>query len=613
MRRWIVSLVALIAAIGAAAAQSTINPFLPQNGLPYSASIIRGQFDSALSDINALYAVTAGTAVFVKTNTALALYPAALGLAAVRLGVTAEGDAPPQIFLAQAGNCVTNSLVNDIGSCVNGVSGFSWRAVVPSSGLDGRQFGADAAGILDSTGPLQAWGTWALAAQGRTGWLAAGVYKTTSALAWANGNHSSLLGPGGCTARILYSGASTTIDIVSVTHGVEITLDGWCVDSATTMTGGQALHLTDVNYSTIAVDTGQGGKLNNGDPHPTPTLWNGPYFDNTAWNTYRGQSYVRHDALLVAQGVELNVERFINVNKGRAGIHLAGGFGGLYLGYVSVECINVGEYGLLVDNELVATTNLQIFASNRSVFDTCLLHNIKIDNTAADTTLGVRSFSWEGWAGGAGPTAGAAGIYVKNWHNGTVHIGGGATLLSNQGSGVLIDDTISIISIDPAAVINGNAGYGVECSVAMTNIISDAQNQQGTWDNTLGPYAANCGGQLTRATFPSFTPMVSCTGGGGAPTVTAAGTKYRYGHKVYLFYDVTLTSGGTCVTSLNFSVPPEHLLITGCPFHGIENGTKFAMAGYAGTASLVSVFKYDGTIRQTNGDRFFVSGECQAQ
>jgi len=360
-----------------------------------------------------------------------------------------------------------------------------------------QQFGAVGDGVADDTGPLQAWGTWVAAAEGRSGYLPPGSYKITAPLIWSGGKNWSLLGAGMNASRIVYSGASTTVDIVKLSSATEVLWQGWGIYSTTVMTGGAAAHFYDVDYSRfVQFTTGQGGKLNDGGPpHPTPTLYDGIRFENTAWDILdHSMPYVTHDAVLINQGVELRINNFINVNQGNAGIHLAGGFGGLYLGYSSVECINVGKYGLLVDNSLTATTNLQIFVSDQAVFDTCLTHNAYINDTVSSGN-GIKDLVWAGWAGGAGPTVGAAGLYVKAWSNGTVKVAGSSNLISNQGSGLKIGDATALVSLDTAATLAGNAAWGIECEVATTNIFS-AAHLWPSWANVLGKYSPLCGGTL---------------------------------------------------------------------------------------------------------------------
>lgn len=618
--RWLLLVACLL--WGAGASAQTPNTLAATiNNAPAVAQPLAGSENFAITQSGVTKRITAanliaaaqGSANSVATNAALAAtlqisYPGGVW----RLTYGNGNKAPPLWYQPQTGSCATNSQVGDNGSCVDvAADGNSWLAAVPDGGLDARQFGADPFGVVESSSALQKWGNWVMAATGRTGWLDAGTYSITTALSWTGGSSCAMNGAGITASKIIYSGASTTNSIVSITNTLQCTFNGWGVNSTTVMTAGAAIYFNNTDYSKMNLSAGLGGRLNAG-VAPTAKLWHGIWFELSSWNSLSGTAYVTKDAVLANNLVELNIDSWINVNKGRAGVHAAGAVGGLYLGYVSVECINTGLYGLLIDNELTAGTNLQFFVSNRAVFDTCLTHNVKIDNTAADTTQGVRAISWEGWASGAGPTVGAAGIYVKNWHNGTIHLSGSATLISNQGSGMLIDDTTSIPSIDPAAVINGNAAYGVQCSVPMTNIIADVQNQQGTWNNILGPFSfPNCGGQLSRATWPNFTPVLTCVGGGAPPTATALGTSYRYGRKEHIHYDVTLTGGGTCVTSLNFSTPADVSDITGCAFHGMENTGKFGIIGISGTATQVSVFKYDGTLIQTNGLRFFFDGECQ--
>jgi hypothetical protein len=71
-RAWLSLLAAFIALVLAvpAFATSSINPALPANGQPYNSSVVRGQFDSAASDINGLQSLNIGASAPVTCNLA---------------------------------------------------------------------------------------------------------------------------------------------------------------------------------------------------------------------------------------------------------------------------------------------------------------------------------------------------------------------------------------------------------------------------------------------------------------------------------------------------------------------------------------------------------------
>lgn len=87
---------------------------------------------------------------FVPTNAALAALAQATTTRAMRLGVTVQGDSPPVVFNAQTGNCAAAGLVNDVGSCVNGPDGNSWKASFVGP-INAGQFGLSAASIAFHT------------------------------------------------------------------------------------------------------------------------------------------------------------------------------------------------------------------------------------------------------------------------------------------------------------------------------------------------------------------------------------------------------------------------------------------------------------------------------
>lgn len=533
-----------------------------------------------------------------------------------RLTFSNNVEAEPLFFRPVNTACSLNSGNGDGGSQVKSADNKCWLSNTRELAL--TQFGGDPDNVIDSTTAVQAWGNWASGAEGRCGTMPAGKFKITAAIVWTGGKNWCLKGAGRYASMLMYSGTNTNLNIVSISDAIQITLEGWSIDSTTTLISGTAAYFYDVNYSSfIDFTVGQPGKLNNGDPTPTPKLYDGIWFDNTAFNQVRGSSpHATHDAIHVNQGVELNLDDVVIINLGNTGIHLAGGFGGLYLGYVSVECSSTGQFGLLVDNASTATTNLQIFLSEYSVFDTCVQAGIKIDDGTVGVGVGTRMLHIGGWASGTSG-GGNPGVDIKNWTNGVVKVSGSAFLLNNQGSGLRIQDAAAYVSIDPAATINGNAGFGVECTVATRNVISDTLLDLVSWKNILGDYSGNCidnGGQITRSKWADFTPTISCLGTGSPPTTsTAAGTYRRYGKTVRVQYDMVLNSTGTCANGIEFSLPSNVTLISGCPFTGLENNNKIGVIGLSvGSPSTVLLLKYDGSPFQTSGNRFLFTGECQA-
>jgi hypothetical protein len=80
------------------------------------------------------------------TNAALAATPQATTTRVMRLGITAQGDSPPLVFNGQTGTCAAAGLANDIGSCVNGPDGNSWKASFEGQ-VSAAYFGLHAANI----------------------------------------------------------------------------------------------------------------------------------------------------------------------------------------------------------------------------------------------------------------------------------------------------------------------------------------------------------------------------------------------------------------------------------------------------------------------------------
>jgi hypothetical protein len=86
----------------------------------------------------------------VPNTTALAALDSTQVAAVMRMGVSGQGDAPPQLFLASGSVCSLNAGAGDTGSQVPSVNGKCFLAALSERMLDPRQFGLSQSNVDNS-------------------------------------------------------------------------------------------------------------------------------------------------------------------------------------------------------------------------------------------------------------------------------------------------------------------------------------------------------------------------------------------------------------------------------------------------------------------------------
>jgi hypothetical protein len=325
-------------------------------------------------------------------------------------------------------------------------------------------------------------------------WLAYGVSSgnvltlpatdcaTTVGLAATNATGLKIRGSGHYSG-IKYIGASTTTDIVSLgtvapTYSAGLDLSNFRIWSATTMTAGSGLHLQRVvrsNMSDITVD----GYDGNG------KLWNGIWFDridrvNLRTFDVRAQT----DGIRVngaVSGSEPNVELFLlqgQINLSGVGVHVGGGFGGLYLDQVGITSNGTG---VLIDQGLAATFNREIFLGGTTVIDSSTQDGIQVNDSGSVPTLNL--YNWNSSNGRYGLNLIA--------YNGTVMLGGGRWY-GNHNNAIQIGTTGANLKISEAWACDTTIGFCVASSVGPVNVRWSGyiDNQQAATGPNVGPNIA---------------------------------------------------------------------------------------------------------------------------
>ena len=448
-------------------------------------------------------------------------------------------------------------------------------------------------GVTDDTAALQAWLD--RIANGRVLRLPAGTCVFRSTLHSPPGSFANVTirGSGYYTSVLEYAGADTGSDLIRIGSGnlgdrnaeAGWTLSGFRITSRTRMTGGAGIHFWHLTQSVVdIVIDGQGG---------TGDLWNGAWFDevdvvSVPYVAMRAQ----HDVLLVngsrraepwwpnyVSGIRLGAGKIGSEALATAtsnGIHLAGGVGGL-----SCEAVDVigNRHNLLVDTAITGTGNQGDVFGSGCFFDTSENGG---DNVLIDDASGPGDAGWMGGTkaleiDGSIATCAAACLDIRNWHNGSIHIGS-YQIAAAKRDGVIYRDATAALLIGSLTSVDGNGGYGINALPAVPAIaLADTR------------FAANRAGDFSPSVLRSALPLsladmpceMRLAIGGSTEGVTSVARSCRYalhGDEVSLYFDLRLSDKGGRIGALT---------LTGLPV------ASAAAAGQSGGGGLTD---YDGWI-----------------
>jgi hypothetical protein len=355
--------------------------------------------------------------------------------------------------------------------------------------ISAKDYGAAGNGSTDDTTAINKWLA-AVSSQHKCGYLPSGTYKVTSFLTTISVGNWCINGDSSSASVINYAGAATNGDILSIsgpggtTQIYGIRLANFKITSSTVMTGGRAIELQAVSRSDIR-DVIIGGW-----PDGAYTLFNGVAFVSSSFNTWVGGNvWTTNECIQAWNGVELSLDQLSLLGCGLSAIHIGGGFGGLYLGYIteSPNGTQATSYGLLVDTAIFSAGNNQIFVSNRAVFDNNIVAGVYLNDALATS----KAFSFDGWIATCTSTN-CNGLAVVAWAGGTINVGGAAQIRNNNGNGIGIFDGSTFISVDPAAVIAQNH-TGIACGVTFNHLLTSGFNNSPN-ANTVANIGASCHG-----------------------------------------------------------------------------------------------------------------------
>ncbi len=317
----------------------------------------------------------------------------------------------------------------------------------------------------------------------------AGICVFSSKLAFAIYT-GSVIGAGPYATTLLYDGASTTTDLVTVGFPGTSTsvgpgyVGGFRIASSTKMTGGTALHAflaSNFMFKDIILD-GPGGNGN---------LYNGFWFDRfdqihlDDYYAVGANDALRVSAGGVVGGASAGPQFDLWATHGKlagsaVGVHIGGGVDNVYFddGIATSNTKNV-----LIDTAISGVGNQEIGLGPTFVLDQANTDNVYINdsliNPAYYATVTI-----------AGPVthakSGGNGITINAWPGGQVIVKS-PYILANSASGIEVLDNAAYLSVSPETIISTN-NYGIGAAFpGYTRLLSTGQ----VFGNTAGQYNAN--------------------------------------------------------------------------------------------------------------------------
>lgn len=312
-------------------------------------------------------------------------------------------------------------------------------------------------GVTDDTAALNSLFAYAASAQ-KCAYLYAGTYKITAALAPLIGSGVCILGDG-ANAVISYQGASATPgDLLTIGDGVttyvQANLSGFRITSTTSLSAGAAIRLKKQSYLNVDV-------IFDGKAVGSGNLYDGLWADTSSIiDLHDSRFYVKHDAVIGTSGVEMHLNHALIEGLGTGnGVHLAGGYGGLYTESLTEIGYNIG---LLVDTSAVAVGNLEIFVSPFTTFDTNTSWAAYFnDNYTGGAGKVIYADGWFASSGSGG------GLALVKWNSGSLNSSSGV-FINNGDAGLYIGDISVRVVLGTAVDITANGNYGVRATAPVT-------------------------------------------------------------------------------------------------------------------------------------------------
>jgi len=314
---------------------------------------------------------------------------------------------------------------------------------------------------------------------GVKGVLPSGILRFTTPLDALNVKSGfSLVGSGIGATTLLYTGASTTVDLLKLNNCANFSLFGFTIDSQTVMTAGTGLHLENCGHGMLTEIKvgGQSGSTHVGsDSNSHYNLWNGFWFDRVDQITLQNfEAAAQNDGMRVngnlgALGGKAGL--FIQFGKilgSKVGLHVGGAFGGVM---VDNTDIIANWNNVVVDQTLAAENNREVFFGVNVSCDSSGTVGTPTSpgpvnpggGAIGDNVLlndpGGGFFVVKGWI--ASSFNGGHCIHVMNWA-GVVRVDGAVVAYAFDGKdGIRINTDTPDVIVTPGTNIHGITGWGI--------------------------------------------------------------------------------------------------------------------------------------------------------
>lgn len=296
-----------------------------------------------------------------------------------------------------------------------------------------------------------------------------------------------LEGAGSLATTILYEGASTTADIITIGSGTfASSIAGLDVQSTTTMTSGSGWHIKQARYSALwdVSATLYYATPNNGNPQNT--LWNGIWVDEPDMVQLIGgrieaqNDGFRSSALGVGTGFQYDIFMgHYKIDSSAIGVHVGGGIDNVHFDNMEVTS---NTNNVVDDNAIEPYKNQEIFFGKNFVTDQGGQWNYYINDADCNTTnYGIVSIS--------GPITAAKtydNVYVKNFPACDLIIDS-PFVTSAARDGVRVADASANVSISPATYVVNNGEYGINSEFSAYSGLKSAPVMFGNSSGNLAP------------------------------------------------------------------------------------------------------------------------------
>lgn len=423
-----------------------------------------------------------------------------------------------------------------------------------------------------------------------------GFYKFTNPINIVAKDSISIRGKGNQQSFLVYSGASTSSDIITIGNGSTsfrgLDLKDFNIDSTTTMTGGASLRIRKCQNGNKLKGISF-GKLNT-----SKKLWDGVWFDNTNVTSYSEfEINVLNDGIVVNGVVGSDSGSDLVLDKGtitypQIGIHCAGGFGGLYVG--SVLVYGALTSGFKSSNSKVARGNREIILSRESVFDASNSYNIHINDPLSNSSI-VDISAFVTGAGWITPTVGD-GIFIESLPVGRVSIQS-SQIKANVRHGINISDTSTFVIVDDGSFVTDNGNYGIYASSLTRNV------------EYKGVFKFNSVGNIHSNIRPITTQSSTISSLSGSLTSASGSIDWkRDGNLVFFSLTASITTNGSGAGAIFASLPftARSVSISSGRANGLSG--KLLQGYIAAGGSSISILNYDGTYPGASGETLLLSG-----